>query len=140
MKTLIAKFLELAPRNKVVFVPCASAQLRCIDVGQALAAAIEPHLASPALPQIAEDALRGILNGAKQSDQAIGPYVALRNWGILFEPALKINIPSLISQYDKNQTLVLVDCGTVVDGNFKLANKSSDYGFPIAGLGLYTLT
>lgn len=139
MRERIAKFLEFDPRNKVVFVPRLDSHLQTVDVGNVLAAAIEPHLSSPTLPQIAEEAIRKIMINARHHDPVIGPYVALRNWGILFEPSLEINLLSLFDQYDKNQTLILENCGVVANGRFHLANKYSNYGFPIGELKPYIL-
>lgn len=139
MREHIAQFLSLAPRGKVVFAERLDAHLQPVDVGLALSAAIEKHLGAPALPQIGEDALRKIFAQSIKSDLIIGPYLALSNWGILFEPALNINMLALFDQYDKNQTLILENCGVVENNRFYLCDRYSNYSFPIGELNPYIL-
>ena len=55
----------------------------------------------------AYDSLKEILNENIHTDQQGRRYLALENFAILFEPALKINLRSLIEDYAKRILLIL---------------------------------
>ncbi len=88
---------------------------------------------------IAEDALNSIIRNAIKHDEIIGDYVAITNWGILFEPILKLSLDSLFDSYSKSNTLILVDCGQADYEKFHLVNKNSNVTFPIGNLHPYIL-
>lgn len=72
-------------------------------------------------------------------DDVIGDYVAIANWGILFEPIFKFNLLSLIDSFSKSNTLILVDCGQADYENFHLVSKHFKTSFPIGDLHPYIL-
>ena len=99
MREKIAQYLSYDPRNKLIFAPSLDQQLQSVDVGFKLSKAIESDLTSKHLPMIAEDCFNAILHRAIKEDPIIGDYIALENWGILFEPALKLNLVSIFDSH-----------------------------------------
>ena len=72
-------------------------------------------------------------------DEIIGNYVAITNWGILFEPILKFNLLSLFDSFSKSNSLILVDCGQADSEKFHLVGKHFNTTFPIGNLHPYIL-
>lgn len=135
----IAQFLNYDPRNKLIFTPHADPRLQTIDVGFELARLIQNDLESSHLPMIAEDNLNSILRKSLVYDDVIGNYVAIENWGILFEPALKLNLVSIFDSHSKSNALILVDSGQADYENFHLVSKHFNTTFPIGNLHPYIL-
>ncbi len=113
--------------------------LQCIDVGFELASLIKEDLSSPHLPMIAEEMLTKILKASTNNDDIIGEYVAISNWGILFEPELKLNLLSLFDSYSKNQTLILVNCGEFNSDRFHLVSTYFNTVLPLGQLNPYII-
>lgn len=79
-----------------------------MNLGKELAAILQgENPASPAFPIKAYDSLKEILNDNIHTDQQGRQYLALENFAILFEPAIKINLRSLIEDYSKRIRLIL---------------------------------
>ena len=79
-----------------------------LNLGKELAAILQgENPASPAFPIKAYDCLKEILNENIHTDQQGRRYLAMENFAILFEPALKINLRSLIEDYAKRVLLIL---------------------------------
>ena len=123
MRERIAQFLKYQPRNKLVFTPQIDSSLHSVDVGYELSVLIQEDLSSPQLPFIAEDKLHSLIRNFTQTDDLIGDYVALSNWGIIFEPELKLNLLSLLDSYSKSRTVILVNCGEGNNEDFYLVNR-----------------
>ena len=123
MRERIVQFLKYQPRNKLVFTPLLDSCLHSGDVGYELSVLIQEDLSSPQLPFIAEDKLHSLIRNSTKNDDTIGEYVALSNWGILFEPELKLNLLSLLDSYSKSRTVILVNCGEGNNEDFYLVNR-----------------
>ncbi|MDE6480269.1 MAG: hypothetical protein K2L45_08355 [Muribaculaceae bacterium] len=139
MRERIAQYLNYDPRNKLIFAPSLDRHLQSVDVGFELSKAIEADLSSKHLPMVAEDSLNTILRHAVKKDEIIGDYIAIENWGILFETALKLNIVSIFDSHSKSNALILVDCGQADNENFHLVSKHFNTTFPIGNLHPYIL-
>lgn len=139
MREKIAQYFSYAPRNKLIFAPNLDMHLQAIDVGFELSQKIKGDLASPHLPMIAEDCLNVLFRQAIQKDPIIGDYIALKNWGIMFEPALKLNLVSIFDSYSKSNALILVNCGQADYENFHLVSKDFNTTFPIGTLYPYII-
>ncbi len=139
MREQIAQYLSYCPRNKLVFAQRIDSHLKTLDVGFELASLIKDDLSSPHLPMIAEDELNRIIRNSIQQDDIIGDYIALSNWGILFETDLKLNLVSLFDSYSKNQTLILVNCGEIVSEIFHLVSKHFNTRLPLEQLTPYII-
>lgn len=139
MREKIAQYLTFDPRNKLIFAPHIDKHLHAVDIGFELSKAIETDLSSPHIPMIAEDCLNSILRNAVKNDEIIGDYLAVENWGILFEPVLKLNLISIFDSHSKSNTLILVDCGQADYDKFHLVNKQFNTTFNISNLHPYIL-
>ena len=95
-----------------------------LDLGQSLADTLQSeNLSSPALPFKAYDAIKAILSDNQQSTEEGIAYIAIKNLNILFEPALKINVRSLVEDYAKR-------CLLVLQINNRLTRDGVYYPFP----------
>lgn len=139
MREQIAQYLSYCPRNKLVFAQRIDPHLKTLDVGFELASLIKDDLSSPHLTMIAEDELNRIIRNSIQQDDIIGDYIALSNWGILFETDLKLNLVSLFDSYSKNQTLILVNCGEIDSETFHLVSKHFNTRLPLEQLTPYII-
>ncbi|MDE5924778.1 MAG: hypothetical protein K2G75_05580 [Muribaculaceae bacterium] len=108
-------------------------------MGFELANLIQNDLNSPHLPLIAEDCFNSLLRQSILHDEIIGDYVAITNWGILFEPNLKFNLLSLFDSFSKSHTLILVDCGQAEYDTFHLVDKRFNTALPIGNLHPYII-
>lgn len=139
MRKKIAQYLRYTPRNKLIFAPRLDRHLQSIDIGYELAKKIGSDLNSTLLPMIAEDCLNAILRQATKEDSVIGNYIAIENWGILFEPALKLNLNSIFDSHSKTNVLILVNCGQADYEDFYLVSKHFNTTFPIGTLHPYII-
>lgn len=139
MLSQIAQFLSYAPRNKVAFIPREDPHLKTIDVGFELSNCIKNDLTSPYLPMVAEEALKKLFAENLSNNEIIGDYIALSNWGILFEPALQLNLLSLFEANSKSNTLILVNCGVADSDTFHLVSKHFNTQFPLGQLLPYVI-
>lgn len=139
MRERIAQYLTYNPRNKLIFSPTIDPNLHSVDVGYDLSSLIKEDISSPYLPMVAEEMLGKILKNAVLNDEVIGKYIAISNWGILFEPDLKLNLLSLFDSYSKNQTLILVNCGEVNSESFHLVSNYFNTALPLGQLTPYII-
>lgn len=139
MREKIAQYLSYDPRNKLIFAPSLDQHLQSVDVGFELSKAIDSDLTSKHLPMIAEDCLNNILLQSIKEDKIIDNYIAIENWGILFEPALKLNLVSIFDSHSKSNVLILVNCGQADYENFHLVSKHFNTTFPIGNLHPYII-
>ena len=139
MRELIAQFLSYCPRNKIIFTPTVPPCLKSVDIGYELASRIKENLSSAHLPMIAEDCFLSIVRTSIQQDEIIGEYIVLSNWGILFEPSLKLNLSALFDSLSKSHTLILSGCGRADFEKFHLVNTNYNTSFHIGNLHPYIL-
>lgn len=140
MRERIAQFLSYDPRHKLVFVPTADPCLHTVDVGFELASRLNDKLASPHLSMLAEDELNAILRRSLCKDDIIGDYIALSNWGIIFEPELKLNLLSLFDSYSKSATLILINCGQADNECFHLVSQHFNSSVPLSKLSPFIIS
>lgn len=131
MREKIAQYLSYSPRNKVIFTPTVDPCLHTLDMGYELSYLIKDQLNSSHLPMIAEDCFSSIMRKALKYDEIIGDYIAIENWGILFEQRLKFNLHSLFESYSKTNSLILANCGEADYEKFHLVSKNYNTSFSI---------
>ena len=79
-----------------------------LNIGRELSVALQgENQENPAFSIRALDLLRQILNSSIRTDAQGRSYLALDNFSILFEPALKINLRAIIESYAKQFLLIL---------------------------------
>lgn len=67
---------------------------------------IEGKLTLRQLPMICDDALNEMIDAATVNDENVGSYVAIRNYGILFESSLMTNVHDRIEQWSRSRILI----------------------------------
>jgi hypothetical protein len=90
-----------------------------VDVGIELSSAIkeqeEPSSYSSACKRIFEQTY---------NDDVVGPYLALSNWSILFEPDLKLDLRSIIESFSINKCLILLSNGSIKENRYLLMDNN----------------
>ncbi len=110
-------------RHKLLFVSYEMEGISFVDMGTELSAAIELSLQNRRLPMIAEEALEKIIDQYTVYDADIGDYIAIRNIGVLFEPALHINLHAKIDSWSKSRVLIIHHEGVVHNQVFFLTTS-----------------
>ena len=102
-------------RNKIIFCHEPITHLHFVDMGKELSSAIkeqeEPSVYSSACKRIFEQTYQ---------DEALGAYLALSNWSILFEPALKLDLRSIVESFSINKCLILLSDGSINENRYLL--------------------
>lgn len=111
-----------------------------MDVGTKLSSAIEPTLQDKRLSMMAEEALDKIIDQYTMHDSDMGDYVAIRNIGILFEPALHINLHAKVDSWSRTRVLIIHHEGTIHNHVFFLTtNNETKYSLNLKDITYKTL-
>ena len=130
----IAQYLQQATRNRLVFCHEPIDGLTFLNLGKVLATALRnENLRSPMIAYTAEDTLAEILS-TLQNDSRIGNYVALYNIGILFEPALELNLKSTLENASTNKTIIIRSDGTIRSDKFYFLQPGDGLFIDLKGL------
>lgn len=118
-KEKIKQYISQVSRNKIIFCHEPITHLHYVDVGKELSSAIkeqeEPSSYSSAYKRIFEQTYK---------DEAVGPYLALSNWSILFEPDLKLDLRSIIESFSINKCLILLSNGSIKEKRYLLMDDN----------------
>jgi len=114
----ISTYLQQGTRNKIVFCKDDIEGIKFINVGIELASLLNNQ---PEGISGIETIYRQVLNQSQQ-DKDIGIYLAIENIGILFEPELKIDIRSILSNFSKNQILIVKTEALIDNDNLYFQN------------------
>ena len=127
-------------RHKLLFVTHEIEGVSFVDVGTELSAAIEHILHEKRLSMVAEEALDKIIDQDTIQDHDVGNYVAIRNIGILFEPALHINLHAKVDSWSRTRVLIIYHEGTIHNHVFFLTtNSETKYSFNLKDITYKTL-
>ena len=118
-KEKIKQFISQVSGNKIIFCHEPITHLHFVDVGIELSSAIkeqeEPSSYSSACKRIFEQTYK---------DEVVGPYLALSNWSILFEPDLKLDLRSIIESFSINKCLILLSNGSIKEKRYLLMDDN----------------
>ncbi len=118
-KEKIKQYISQVSRNKIIFCHEPITHLPYVDVGKELSSAIkeqeEPSSYSRACKRIFEQTYK---------DEVVGPYLALSNWSILFEPDLKLDLRSIIESFSINKCLILLSNGSIKEKRYLLMDDN----------------
>lgn len=118
-KEKIKQYISQVSRNKIIFCHEPITHLHYVDVGKELSSAIkeqeEPSSYSSACKRIFEQTYK---------DEVVGPYLALSNWSILFEPDLKLDLRSIIESFSINKCLILLANGSIKEKRYLLMDDN----------------
>lgn len=133
-------YIAAGARHKLLFVSHLIEGVTFVDVSARLSAAIEPYLHKKGLSFIAEDAIEDIIKQNTITDPDIGEYVAIQNIGILFEPALGINIQSKFDYWARTRVLIVHNEGILKNNIFYLAASNDQrYSINLKDISIKTL-
>ena len=125
---ILASYINRHARNKLLFTSREIKDINYVDIGRLLSEKIENSLQKRQhLPIIAEDALKEILSQNSNSSEAIGKYIAIKNIGILFEPILRLDLKAILSNWSRENVLIINHEGEIRDDIFYLAPHASKY-------------
>ena len=118
-KEKIKQYISQVSRNKIIFCHEPITHLHYVDVGKEMSSAIkeqeEPSSYSSACKRIFEQTYK---------DEVVGPYLALSNWSILFEPDLKLDLRSIIESFSINKCLILLSNGSIKEKRYLLMDDN----------------
>ena len=118
-KEKIKQFISQVSRHKIIFCHEPITHLHFVDVGKYLSSAIkkqeEPSGYLSACKRIFEQTYK---------DEVVGPYLALSNWSILFEPDLKLDLRSIIESFSINKCLILLSNGSIKENRYLLMDDN----------------
>ncbi len=127
-------------RHKLLFIKREIEDISFVDVGTELSAAIEHILHEKRLSMVAEEALDKIIDQYTIQDPDVGDYVAIRNIGILFEPALHINLHAKVDSWSRTRVLIIHHEGTIHNHVFFLTtNNETKYSLNLKDITYKTL-
>ena len=121
----LSTYVNRQSRNNLFFISNEVEGIKYVDIGRLLSGEIENSLEKKRLGMIAEDALRRILSRGSVTNEHIGEYLAIKNFGILFEPALKLDIMSILKNWSRDHVLIVKHEGEIREGVFYLVSNST---------------
>lgn len=122
-----ASYINRLARNKLLFTSQEMEGINYMDIGRLFSEKLENSLLKKHLPMIAEDALKAILSQNSESNEVIGRYIAIKNIGILFEPVLHFDLESFLSNWSRDQVLIICHEGEIRDNKFYLVPNTQKY-------------
>lgn len=120
----LATHINRQSRNNLLFTTTVVEGLTFVDIGRHLSGEIENSLEKKRLGMIAEDALKRILCRALNNNAEIGEYLAIKNIGILFEPALSLDVKAILKNWSRDHVLIVKHEGEIREGIFYLASNA----------------
>jgi len=127
-------------RDHLVFIRKPIDGLEMVDVGRQLSEWLrQQNLYSQFLQMEVNDQLDEILS-QEYFRADIGDYLVIRNIGILFEPALQINIRALLESHSDRKLIIVLSDG-VVDkekNKYYFLSRSDNFSLDLNGLSYYS--
>ena len=119
------EYIPVGTRHKLLFTSHHAEGINFVDIGALLARAIESSFSNRHLPFVAEEELERIIKANVCHSSEIGDYIAIRNIGILFEPALRLDLHAKFSTWSKTYVLIVeIAEGTIKKDIFYLAGDT----------------
>lgn len=132
---LITSFLQEGRRHKLVITgSLEELGVKAVDVGLELAQALKGKENARHLPSMAEEALKSILDKHTQASGSFGKSIALANLGILFEPALHLDVPGLLRRYSQNNALFVEWEGDREEGRLYFLSREKGKAVSLEGV------
>ena len=136
----LLQYVDRHTRHNLLFVKGVIEGARYVDIGRELSERICDKLDNRSLPMICDDALNEILDCGTSKDEAVGSYVAICNIGILFEPALLINVHDKFEQCSREQVMIVNLEGSIAQKTFFLGQEQdSRYSIPLTDITYRTI-
>lgn len=126
----IEAFLTAAPRYKLVVVAADASNTvsNSVDIGRELSLVICGMYRSDdtSFQFAVQDAIDGIFSKNVCCDAKFGKYIILENPGILFEPALNIDVCTLLKSISRNTLVILLWPGVIRPDRLCFLSETSD--------------
>lgn len=128
--TQIDAFLASAPRYKLVVLPANPSipEAESVDIGKELSVVIAGiDRSNDTRFQFAvQDAIDKLVSKNIRNNAEFGRYIILENPGILFEPALNLDVCNLLKSISKNTLVILLWPGVIRQDRLCFLSESSD--------------
>ncbi|MBQ4549132.1 MAG: hypothetical protein IJA42_08140 [Bacteroidales bacterium] len=122
----ITKHISTQSLPRLIIINGQLDDMKYVDIGLSLSKIIESSLNSKHLALEANDAIDTIIKDNVLHNKDIGNYIALCNIGILFEPALHLDLHNKFRTLSKSLTLIINDNECSINNNiFYLANTNN---------------
>ena len=123
---ILKAFISSPSRNHLVISNGCIAGLEYVDVGLEVSSFIEDKIGDRRLSMRVQDSLNVLLRTHICQSEDFGEYLALTNFGILFEPLLKIDMEGLFDRWSQNTILILdIGKGTIAEKHLFLTEGCS---------------
>ena len=121
MVSRLLAFIHSPSRNHLVLSNGFLDGLKYTDVGFEVSCFIEDIIGDRRLTMRTQDFINELFRERTFLSDYLGQYLALSNVGILFEPALKLDVESLLDRWSQNITLFLdIGKGEITNNRFNL--------------------
>jgi hypothetical protein len=134
MNNNLKTYLSNKPKYRLVFDISSSLDVESVDTGAYLAEALQSKVQKKNLNMYASDAIRKMLREHIQEHPMYGQYLAIKNIGILFEPALAFNLETLVEQTAKSVLLIIQARGVVEKERFFFLSPSHNLSISLKSL------
>ena len=120
----IHRYIRQSTRNKIIISTLEVPEINYLDLGLELSRKLVPILASPRFVQEAHDLILETFQNSVNSSHYDKNTLALKNFGILLEPTLKLNLDQLFDDISKNTSLFILSEGTYENGILYFLSKA----------------
>ena len=138
MKSDLTTYLSKNPKYRLVFDLSSSLDAESVDAGVYLAEVLRSEVQMKDLDIFASNAVRKMIHKHTYEHPKYGRYAAMRNIGILFEPALSLNLETIIEQISKDELLIIQAEGVVENERFYFLSQQYNLSIDLSHL-TYTI-
>lgn len=130
----ILKYLSSQSRNKLVIHKHQLDIIDAINIGNLVSEAISKFIDDKRLSLKVTHILDEIFEESKVNHQDLGKILAIKNFGILFEPELKLDTYQLLDKYSRNNALFIQWDGEIENNNLYFLTKEKGQKINIKNL------
>jgi len=120
----IHRYIRQSTRNKIIISTLEVPEINYLDLGLELSRKLVSILDSPRFVQEAHDLILETFQNSVNSSHYDKNTLALKNFGILLEPSLKLNLDQLFDDISKNTSLFILSEGTYENGILYFLSKA----------------
>lgn len=124
MNNEIIEYIKSNPRNKIVFHRYLMEDMLSLNIGQELAKQINNFPNDSRFTLKAKSKLEEIIINAVFKHNELGNTIAIHNFGILFEPSLKLDFHNFIDNLSKTNSLFIKWDGEFDNENIYFLTKN----------------
>lgn len=129
----ITQFLSAAPRYRIVIDKSDVADTKSFDVGAELSFYLQNNsVKTGQLKMVVADVLQQMFRANTEQHPQWGNVLRLTNLGILFEPALGIDIRTLIQRLSQNTLVIIKWNGDTDDNHLYFQTKEDGYSIDLS--------